>query len=409
MAHPEVLFAQGHLGDALRAQEQKLMQAAQAIPAAKALGHGVDELAAELLGEFQVAPLVIDWDGMTASQTDTRVDVSRDQNRVIFDRSQPFYISGTTVTYHVPFRGESDLFKMQPSSYTLNPPRGAVSGGELQVSVTVPAPITDSLKRELERQIESIKTYVGWINGDVEAFNANLEGPARTAIENRRDKVLADQNAVAALGVPLRRPEDAAKTYPAPTIRRTPSPATKRAGTLSSSPEPAMLSEDYEHILGVLKGMSHVFERSPKDFAGLDEEAVRQHFLVQLNGHYKGAATGETFNSEGKTDILVREGDRNVFIGECKFWDGAKVLTETIDQVLRYASWRDTKTAILLFNRNRDLTRVLAQISPTVVEHPSFVREINYGGETEFRFLLLRPDDKERELTLTVLVFEVPA
>ena len=341
MAQTEVLFARGNLGESLRAQQQKLMQAAQAIPATKVLAHGVDEQVAELLAEFQVAPLVLEWDGMTASQADTRVDVSRDQ-KSDDHRPKPAAVLHLRHDRHLPrpIRGEADLFKMQPSSFTLNPPRAAVTGNELQVSVTVPAPIADDLKRELDRQIDSIKTYVAWINGDVESFNAGLEGPARAAVESRRDKVLADQHAVAALGVPLRRPEDAAKTYPAPTVQRKPAPATARPGTPPTAPEPVMIPEHYEHILGVLKGMSHVFERSPKDFAGLDEEAVRQHFLVQLNGHYMGAATGETFNSEGKTDILVREGDRNVFIGECKFWAGPKVLTETIDQVLRYASWR---------------------------------------------------------------------
>jgi hypothetical protein len=52
---------------------------------------------------------------------------------------------------------------------------------------------------------------------------------------------------------------------------------------------------------------------------------------------------------------------------------------------------------------------VLAQVSPTIQAHGNFVREIAYGGETEFRFVLHHRDDAERELTLTVLVFEVPS
>lgn len=84
-------------------------------------------------------------------------------------------------------------------------------------------------------------------------------------------------------------------------------------------------------------------ERSPKAFEQMGEEDLRSHFLVQLNGQYEGRATGETFNFQGKTDILIREGDRNVFIAECKFWHGEKQLLETIDQLLSYLSWRDTK------------------------------------------------------------------
>ncbi len=68
--------------------------------------------------------------------------------------------------------------------------------------------------------------------------------------------------------------------------------------------------------------MSVVVERNPTSFATLDEEGIRDHFLLQLNGHYEGAATGETFNAAGKTDIMIRAEDRNVFIAECKFWRG---------------------------------------------------------------------------------------
>ena len=92
------------------------------------------------------------------------------------------------------------------------------------------------------------------------------------------------------------------------------------------------------------------------------EEDLRQHFLVQLNGQYEGQASGETFNFEGKTDILIRAEGRNVFIAESKFWRGPESLRETIDQLLGYASWRDTKTAILIFNRQKNFSEVLAKI-----------------------------------------------
>ena len=59
--------------------------------------------------------------------------------------------------------------------------------------------------------------------------------------------------------------------------------------------------------------MSLVMEYSPKAFADLGEEALRFHFLVQLNGQYEGEATGETFNGEGKSDIIIRQGGANVF------------------------------------------------------------------------------------------------
>jgi hypothetical protein len=141
----------------------------------------------------------------------------------------------------------------------------------------------------------------------------------------------------------------------------------------------------------------------------MSEDGLRTHILVQLNGHYEGQATGETFNADGKTDILIRVDGRNIFIAECKFWTGADGLHKAIDQLLGYTAWRDTKTAIVLFNRNRNTSAVLNQIPPTVKSHPHFKRDLpGFRHQSGFRFVLGQRGDPNRELILTVLVFDVP-
>jgi hypothetical protein len=84
--------------------------------------------------------------------------------------------------------------------------------------------------------------------------------------------------------------------------------------------------------------MSLVMERSPTVFENAREEDIRVHYLVQLNGQYHGKATGETFNHSGKTDILIRHENHNVFVAECKFWAGYKALKETTHQLLGYTT-----------------------------------------------------------------------
>jgi hypothetical protein len=164
----------------------------------------------------------------------------------------------------------------------------------------------------------------------------------------------------------------------------------------------------YEEILSVISHMVTVMERNSETFRGIGEEALRDHFLVQLNGKYKGQAAGETFNKKGKTDILIRVDGENIFIAECKFWGGEKKLKETLDQLLGYTTWRDTKLALLIFNRNKNFSAVLKQIPEAMKKHPTFRQEVSYPSETGFRFILHHPDDKNRELLLTVLAFEIP-
>ena len=95
-------------------------------------------------------------------------------------------------------------------------------------------------------------------------------------------------------------------TYIAPQVKRVITPKLPPTSKAPYKPEPALDTKDYEHILSVVSNMVMVMERSPKAFRDMNEEDLRQHFLVQLNGHYEGQATGETFNFEGKTDILIR-------------------------------------------------------------------------------------------------------
>jgi hypothetical protein len=198
------------------------------------------------------------------------------------------------------------------------------------------------------------------------------------------------------------------QTFAAPEVRKKIAPTLPSASSSPYKPEPTLSNADYEHILGVLQNMVEVMERSPSAFVTMDEESIRSHFLVQLNGHYEGQATGETFNYEGKTDILVRSEGRNIFIGECKFWSGPKMLTDTIDQLLGYTSWRDTKVAVVIFNRNKDFSRVLTAISETAKAHSNFKRELVGSTETVFRYCFFHKDDRNRELFLSILAFDVP-
>ena len=163
---------------------------------------------------------------------------------------------------------------------------------------------------------------------------------------------------------------------------------------------------EYKKILSILTDSAKTLERHPNSFQKLDEEALRDHLLVALNGIYEGQATGETFNHGGKTDILVRHRGENVFIGECKFWQGPKKLLDTLDQLLGYTTWRDNQVAILIFNRNQDMSKVVKQIPDVIRTHSSHVQEVS-RERAQFRFVVCHPKDQNCLLNLAVLVFDV--
>ena len=242
----------------------------------------------------------------------------------------------------------------------------------------------------------------------MDQFNGQLEQQVGQLVRERKNKLLADAHMAGAIGIPIKRRDGMPTTYSVPVERRKPKIERPPASTGKFQPEPVLALEEYENILTIVRNMVRVMEQSPKAFEKMGEEDLRTHFLVQLNGQYEGRATGETFNFQGKTDILIREEDRNVFIAECKFWHGEKQFLETIDQLLSYLSWRDTKAAVFLFNRNANFSDVLTKIGEIVPKHKYFKRDLGKRGESEFRYMFSHPDDPNRELILTVLAFDVP-
>ena len=118
--------------------------------------------------------------------------------------------------------------------------------------------------------------------------------------------------------------------------------------------------------------------------------------------------TGETFNKSGKTDILIRHEKKNVFVAECKFWSGAKNHHATIDQILSYLTWRDSKAAIVYFVPGKAIAPALAQIESTTSAHKEFKRLVSRPDESWFNFGFHLSGDEARAVQLAVLCFHFP-
>jgi hypothetical protein len=314
------------------------------------------------------------------------------------------------VRVHIPFSGEKDVFKFRPSTRTTSAPSASLRDRELIQTIEYPADAPRDVRATAEELMGQVERHLGWARGDVEAFNATLENRARTAIQRRRERVRKEYDRLAETGIPMKRPDAAPKTYIADAIVRHPSPAIPPASSSQAiALEPALADATFDHILGVIRATAEAMERSPKTHAEMDEEDRRQVILAALNTHYRGQTTAEAFNFSGKTDILVRHPEgRNLFIGECKFWSGVQGFTGTIDQVLGYTAWRDTKLAIVVFVREKDLTAVVEKARKALEKHPQFVEWGEAADETELRATVSWPGDERRHADLNVFLIHTP-
>ncbi|APW64312.1 hypothetical protein [Paludisphaera borealis] len=401
----DYLFNTERLYDFLLQRQRRMSEEVIAMNRDEILKMSEEDLCNYLVDRYSVQPPVMNVDAKEISD-DRPIQVSRPS---MWNDGRVFQVPAQLLVLSIPFEGDAQLFQLRPSSYSTRHCSAQVTHNEVQLRYEVTSNDKDRLENNINQDVGYLQSNVAQIQKDVAEYNHQLPSHVRQAVTSRKQLLLEQMNLVAGLNIPVRRRESASQTYAVPAIKRKPRIERPVVPKGSFQPEPAWPMEEYEHILSVIQNMSLVLERSPSAFANMNEEALRTHFLVQLNGHYDGA-TGETFNQSGKTDILIKEKDRNVFIAECKFWTGPGAFPECIDQLLGYTSWRDTKTAILLFNRNKDMSNVLEQIPGLVKAHPNFKQEKpGQMTDTQFRYLFHQNGDKNREFYLTVCVFNVPS
>lgn len=354
----------------------------------------------------------IQRNGINVEVHDVKLDARNYGDRYFRDANKEILVDGIEVCLFIPYEGDKELFECSGNSIYHSTPNAEIMHGQLAITYRYTDHSAEKINADTTKDVNYIEGFLKGLEGQLAPFNESIEKIVSEHLATRLEKLKKDEELKGKLAFPLKARPGSSPTYASGAIRskiKIQRPQSVKGQVVT--PEPVISDEDYNDILQICHSMTLVMEKSPHAFMTMGEEDIRQHFLVQLNGRYEGSASGETFNFEGKTDILVKDGNRNVFIAECKFWKGPKTVEETLNQLLGYTSWRDTKTALFLFSRNKNFTDVLKQIPQLVAAHPNFIKELTrkINSETEYRYVFSHRDDPERHLTLTVLVFDVPA
>ena|SRR2546423_10724989 len=204
----EALFSDYDLRATLEAHETKMNSEIDNLDRRRALEANLDELCDLLEKEYRIEVPRLDETRIEVSQKDAQVDVSHDPFRAIFDRSQPFYVSGTQISFLVPFSGDKGLFKCRPSSFNFNPPRAVVGENQISLVYTVIEQNPEAVRASFDRDIAQIRQWLTWVDNDAAQFNASLRAKVRQRLERRREKLARDQSLAAGLGFPVRKDAD---------------------------------------------------------------------------------------------------------------------------------------------------------------------------------------------------------
>lgn len=397
-----VLFDQRALVDTIEGQLEKIRFTINEPSDDALFSTPTEDIVEHAYRNFMIEPVVINKAGV--SRTPMEIGSYRDD-----DGQRRALKNGFKFEVAFSFTGAVGMFNHHVGEPPPRELRAKRDDRELLIAVHGEDLTAEAVKGEVNREINDIIAYMARINVQVTRYNESIRDYTRVAVNGRKDRILKAREIAASIGYQMQRRPDAPPTYISQELQRVIRPrliAEVREG-VSFVPEPTIDEEEYKHILDVMNGMALMMERSPRTFTKLKEEEIRDHFLLQLNGHYKGNALGETFNRKGKTDILVREQDKNLFIGECKIWKDAGGITAAIDQLLSYLTWRDTKAALVVFVKRKSIDHPLKRIMKMVETHECMKR-IEEKSEGRQRFVFGKRDDPSREIVLAVLVFHIP-
>jgi hypothetical protein len=361
-----------------------------------------DEIISHVVSRYEITPLEIYQDSMTAEQEDTRIQ---------YENSSRYY-DGINFRTQLPFNGDSCLWYMIPSRcYITTFPKCSVQTNKAGVQVLTFDLVValnqppDTHNKRIEEFIKDIKPFIEQQKKDIEKFNKTIESTAKTAINIRKKKLETKSNIIKAFNVPLVKSPNA----PDMSLIHIKRKLVKPLPPVPNKPrEYAIPDGDYEYILNVIRHVGTTFETTPKTYAIHDEEELRDIVLANLNGHYQGDATGETFRRSGKTDIRIEFENRAAFVGECKVWRGEQEIIEAIDQLTGYLIWRDCKTAIVIFNKHNKEFSVIQKKIPAIFQgHKNYLNTYSGQKAGEWRFGLKSEEDKERHVLIHVFLFNL--
>ena len=329
---------------------------------------------------------------------------------------QDFYVkrgalvNKNVVHFHIPFDGERELLKCCPSTRIMWTEDVTIDANEIVFSIINWRDNPEEIKHEASRIQNNIIEQCRNVTKQVEDYNESLEGITRRKLSERKGVLQKKNSVLAALELPIKKRDDLPRTFTVPDpVKGMPLIEKPVVTEKGYEPEPTLSSLAYEEILQTIHDLGKTMERLPATYSDKDEEALRDQFLLYLAPRFQGGATGETFNKSGKTDILVRHESSNVFVAECKMWRGKKSLLDAIDQLLSDLTWRDSKTAIVLFVRNKDFSKTLETIEQAVPSHSNFVKFVGKREDTRYSYVFYLQGDPNREVRLAVLSFHIPS
>lgn len=401
-------FRDNNLGKVLDNQLSAMKKKIESFSNEEIMANDSEIMIANLFEEYRVFPLEI-YGEIFEKRNVIQQKIKRPADWFLTDYYQDRYVNvdGFKLSFSYSFSGDRDLFKCQASTYSLSGyPEIELSSDSFTICIerTVNEMHEEQAKlnidKERDEKLKRIIDGVRYVNNDVESFNAKLREIISDEFQKRKRIVESFYEVSQMFEVPIEKTEYSKTHVP---LQRKISPISHNYETENSY---VITDTNYLDVLSTIKHIASTFERTPASYSKLQEEELRDIILAGLNGTYKGGAFGEAFRNAGKTDICIEAQNRAAFVAECKIWKGIKLFSAAIVQLDSYLTWRDCKTALIVFVKQKNFLDVLKTVSKEL-DTCDAITSVRRHNENEFECAYKSMSNPGQIIKIRILLFNL--
>lgn len=365
----------------------------------------IENLVERLKSEYLIHPIEI-GEPIPSEPKESSVSRNNDWGEAYKKKVYEIFV---TINY----TGNYDLFYCMPSRSTIVYLDKGVTISRNYITANIVLETLDHnvYNTTVQRIIGTLKSNIPRINDEINPWNLGLEDYINNALQKRKGVVANKHEFMEKIGLRLN-PQSEVYLAPSPiTQKKIPVPVTETTKGIKKEIIPVLQEYVYDDIKNVLYNVGTAVERKPSIYIEKHEEDLRDIFLLFLETRYDSTSgVGEAFNRKGKTDILLKysKDGSNIFVAECKFWNGKKKLIAAIDQLLGYLTHRDSKTALIIFVSQKEFSSIIETIKDEIGNHSNFIKHIRNTFDQSFSYEFSLPQDSKKSILIEVMLFHFP-
>lgn len=246
------------------------------------------------------------------------------------------------------------------------------------------------------------------VNKLAEIFNNNLKSNIQKFINDRLKEIQRQEVLINKIPFKLKKKENIPELLKIE-LKKTSDQFIEHLNSLPTREEKVYFLDQnsFNKIINDLYVIGQQMERTPSTYSEKHEQDIRDLFWLLLEFNYSLAGlttSGETFNHNGRTDLLIKYQDIIIFIAELKFWRGQSKLSETLNQLFGYLTWRENEACIIYFIDQKNPSSIINEFD-NVIKTQEYFKGISIG---EYGRRIVSFEKDCGSINVTFLFFHFP-